>query len=68
MACLLFVDDDNQTLETSKKKATLSGYGVLSADLGDVVFVKVPTPEPDLILQGMGQSQTDGFELGNDHN
>ena len=65
MACILFVDDDPNMLETLDRSAQLFGHNAITADCGQEALELASTGRPDLIMTDMMLPDMDGVALLN---
>jgi CheY-like chemotaxis protein len=65
MACILFVDDDPNMLETLDRSAQLFGHHAITADCGKEALELASTGSPDLIMTDMMLPDMDGVALLN---
>jgi len=65
MACILFVDDDPDMLETMTRAVQLYGHQAVIAANGQEALAQVARAKPDLIFIDMRLPDIDGNELIN---
>jgi CheY-like chemotaxis protein len=63
MACILFIDDDFDTLDTYNNIASLFGHKALLAEHGEQALEMIRASLPDLIIVDLNLPDMDGFEL-----
>ncbi len=63
MACILFVDDDPDTLETMTRAVQIFGHQAVIASNGQEALVKAARTPPDLIFIDMRLPDISGHEL-----
>lgn len=63
MKKILIADDEKDVLEILAKKLTQKGYEVQAVSLGKAVVDTAKTFQPDLLIQDILMSDTDGYSI-----
>ena len=61
--CVLVVDDDADTVETTAVVLSLHGFHVLTATTGEEALRVTESGSPDVVLADLVMPKLDGFEL-----
>jgi two-component system KDP operon response regulator KdpE len=63
MAKLMFVDDDEMTLDLMEKTASILGYSAVLCSQGKEAINKAISQKPDIIFIDLGLEDIDGLKL-----